>query len=127
MLINTDLFCSLTTHPYAVNNPEGNCRRKNPTLILMELRQGFTFCFVFSSLETDMYKVVTSLQDNASASANHNIFSTDFMQRLWKGARQAPTVRKRIRRANATVLQQRRKNMMQIRSRPPPPFFMLRS
>lgn len=36
-------------------------------------------CFVFSSLETNAYKVITSLDDSISASANHSIFSTDFM------------------------------------------------
>lgn len=36
------------------------------------------FCFVFSSLETNAYEVITSLDGNASASANHSTFSTDF-------------------------------------------------
>lgn len=81
VLIKTDSSCSLTTHPYAVNIPQGNCRNKFPTLIIMELRQRLMFCFVFSSLETNVYKVIISLEDNASASANHNIFSTVFMQK----------------------------------------------
>lgn len=39
------------------------------------------------SLKTEVYEVILSLQDNACASAHHNIFRTDFKQRLWKRMR----------------------------------------
>lgn len=44
--------------------------------------------------------MIASLQDNASASANHNVYSTDFTQRLWKGATQARSYALQIRTTN---------------------------
>lgn len=50
----------------------------------MELRQRLMLCLVFSSLETNVYKVIISFEDSASASANHNIFSTVYTKELVK-------------------------------------------